>query len=308
MATKAARAVLPDKDALWTAIAAVLEPLFTFPDQAMHTDLPRSVTIAGYSAVYTAVFNWAQTNNTSHPYISPVLEIHPLFDRLLEERCQILYLQLESTMTSNHLVHAYNQLYRNYIQRTLLSVRMLGRLDLLLGNMRSQGHGWLPCPHPEVYIPPGRRYKTEHGWSQEAVPDSPEARPRSEWFEKIDDHERQALVSTWEMPEDAPVDSEEWISAVLRAEAGQDPTEVVCIHVYALTLRRWRLNVLEPLLRGPLSHKRLAELGSDETTDVPAIGSLLMSTKNVGLKRDNEDRERLHEIFNRVSSGLAQHV
>jgi hypothetical protein len=89
-----------DRDAWWTSIKLVLDLLFTFPSEALHTDVLHSVTPAAYSDTYTAAFKWAHTGAFGVlgplPYMDGNHELYMLLDHLLGERCQILYPQLTS--------------------------------------------------------------------------------------------------------------------------------------------------------------------------------------------------------------------
>jgi hypothetical protein len=301
-----------DKDAGWTAIKLVLEPLFTFPNEALHADLPHSITPAEYSAAYTAVHEWARTPQdfgSTPPHTTGGFTLYPLLDGLLEEKCRIAYTQLQS-LDSNQLLQAYGHLYMNFLRRSATAARILAPLDRHVWmHPRETGHGWLSCPFPDMKTAPGPRRLTANGWEEQAVPITSDARERSDWTRRINDHERAALIGTWELSGGSSINSEAWVEAVNRAEAARDPGEVACVRAYSLGLRRWRMNVLEPLLAGFFSSEELVIHQPDGSVDSNAgVGLLLKSMKDVGLKTDNKHRMRLQHMHGQISSGLAQGV
>jgi hypothetical protein len=103
------------------------------------------------------------------------------------------------------------------------------------------------------------------------------------------------------MSDGSSINSEAWVEAVNRAEAA--------VRAHSLGLRRWRMNVLEPLLEVPFSSEDLVIHQPDGSMDSNAgVGLLLKSMKGVGLKTDNEHRMRLQHMHGQISSGLAQGV
>jgi hypothetical protein len=131
---------------------------------------------------------------------------------------------------------------------------------------------------------------------QEAVP-TPEylkedIRKRQAWIRRSQELEKTTLVDGWELPPDASKDSEEWKQATIRAEAGSDPNQVHYIGVQALGLRRWRVDVLEPLLG-----KQFVPLISEGTpSDTSALRKLFDSMKDVGIKADDERRQKVERL------------
>jgi hypothetical protein len=264
----------PDKDQLWNEIRNVLEPLFTFPDEALHTEVLHPMTYAQYSAAYTGVVSWVKW--CRHPKGLP---LYPPLDDLVKECCRIMYTQLEP-FTGEQLLRAYHQLYANFLRRAATAKRMLTHLD--------------------IYVWPSHR---DMGCSSASCSDYKPEGPMSEtdacqyWLDHVADHERGPLIDTWEMPMDSPVNSKEWIQAVERSEAGHDPTEGIVIKTHAMILRRWRITVLEPLLAGALSTEHLVELDHHNVLDHKGVGLLLQSMREVGVRADNEKRMRLQELY-----------
>jgi hypothetical protein len=288
----------PDKDELWTTVRNILEPLFTIPDEALRVDLVHSVTAAQYSAAYTAAHQWVGLGVLypgRNQHTSEEFQPYPLLDKLLEYRCQMLGAQLKS-LSGEKLLRGYYQLSQNFIRRAAIAARMIAPLDQYVWpNARSTGHGWLPCPHPKSEISPSQL--PDGSWSQEPIP---EINPRQDWFDSMSDHEHDALSSTWEMPEGSPIGGEEWKKAVQRAEAGHVTAEGVFIKIYALALRRWRIDVLDPLLDGSLSCERLMDLVHNDILDKSDVGLLLRSMKDVDVRVDDERRMRLQELHTRL--------
>jgi hypothetical protein len=285
----ASRVSSADRDAWWTSIKLVLDVLFTFPSEALHTDVLYSVTPAAYSDTYTAAFKWAHTGGFGVPGPLPYMdgnhELYMLLDHLLGESCQILYPQLTS-LAGKELLQAYNQLYKNFARRAATAARLLSYLDRRLWKTQATtGKDWLHCPDP--------------------VPVLQQASDRDDWIKRFTNERRAALQTIWEMPEGSQMEGEEWTQAVQRAEASWNPKELACVHVRALVLRRWRINVLEPLLAGPFSSEQLLVLSSEDGTDVANVDLLLQSMKDVGLKENDENRKRFREIYDRVSPASA---
>jgi hypothetical protein len=277
-----------DKATWWTSIRLVLEPMFTFSNETLHADLPYPVTPAAYSATHAAAFNWVRHKSdilSLSRDIEEGYELYPLLECLLEDRCRILHKQLILLM-GKELLMTYNQLYHSFLRRAATAARVLSSLDRdLWVKHKLPDHSWLLVPHPKA----SEIEEEEH--------------PPEEWIREMDERKHEALVSTWEMPQGSLVNSKEWAQAVQRSEAAEDPTQAAYVGVYALVLRRWRINVLEPLLAGPVSTEQLSAFGSDAGMNVDTI-SLLQSMKDVGLKRDNFNRMQLQEMYIRASQGL----
>jgi hypothetical protein len=297
-----------DREATWATIRKTLDRLFTFSEDIGRNTPAPSLTPAEWMGAYSAVFTWTQAmtvtrylNGRSHSE-SLAPELYPKIEEYFGQLCESLRARLDTApredLASNHAT-----LYDGFCQRILIIERIAQSLDRgHTANRRSEGEGWLRGRPPSVdsQIPQGRIYSDGRGgWVQEAVMTPEHLREPQEvyhqWATDFSKIEQEALVKQYELSPNASHGDISWKAARIRAEAGSNPAQVRFISIHALGLRRWRLDVLEPLLRDcPDLIPSTSSLVND---DVPALARLAQSMKEVGMKADDERRQRLEQLL-----------
>jgi hypothetical protein len=249
-----------DREATWATIRQTLDHLFTFPEDVTHAAPAPSLTPGEWSAAYTAVYAWTRAEAfVEHGVLKRSLrgltpELYQRTTQYLQALCRQLRARLDG-VPRELLTRAYAALYDGFRQRTLVLEHLMRYLDnSYVDRERQEGNGWFKLPDSD----PPRHV-------------SPQERR---------ERERQALVDTYELPDTASYGDDQWKEALVRAEAG--------------SLRRWRLDVLRPLLRDFADLIPSASAIADE--DRAALEQLAKSMKGVGVKANDSQRQILDRL------------
>jgi hypothetical protein len=291
-----------DPEKTWGTIQATLDRLFTFPEDITLIENPVPLAPADWMAANTAVYTWCSSipqAKSSYPIPQHLHELCLRLEEYFGRVCKDLNVRLIAS-SKDDFINTYNVSYRGFRQRVATAGRICARLNRpCASRARQEGNGWMFCPFPDVsgQIPPGRRWTDERGNKfQEAVPVpkhlEEDIRKRQEWINHSQELEKTTLVDKWGLSPDASKDSEEWKQATIRAEAGSDPDQVHYIGVQALGLRRWRVDVLEPLL----GEQFVPLISGGTLSDTSALRKLFDSMKDVGIKVDDERRQKVEKL------------
>jgi hypothetical protein len=258
-----------DLDATWENIRDALDIVFVFPDDAAPAP---SLSVTEWTTAYTAVYSWCTTSRApvtaSFPCTDHMAALYQQLEAYVLEVCARLRSQLDGAPRAA-LLNTYLALYAAFHARAGVAAHITAHLDRHhTTRMRSTGEGWL------------------RGIDSGGKPRSPK---------KYAKHAQQALVHMFELAPDVAPDGNAWKEAEARAEAGSDPERVPSVGVQALCLRRWRLDVLEPLL---LEHPDLLPSISPATKeDRAALERLARSLKEMGLRAKDLRRTALAQLL-----------
>lgn len=287
-------------EAATQTITTILDRLFDFPDEALYTDMPNTLAPADYTLAYTTAYEWVtcSRHKIPNPPIDPRTPIKSIIFPFLEDYFTHLCTKLQDRLTSlragsSELAQVYVHLYSNYNRRSVVAGRLFAAAErTLMRDARANGRTWLKCPFLE---PSGRSLsiwaEVTDGGPQQGVPASiAEPENRRDWIKHLDEHEREALIADWELPEEAVKGDAVWTSAVTRAEAGQNPVEAPFVSVTAIALRRWRIHVLEPLVDTILET-------TETRIDREVITMVAQSVKDVGWQKEDDRRKRVEKTL-----------
>jgi hypothetical protein len=256
-----------DREATWATIRQTLDYLFTFPEDITRAAPAPSLTPTEWSAAYTAVYTWtrAKTFVEDGALRGLTPELYQRTTQYLQALCRQLRTRLDGT-PRELLTRAYAALYDGFRQRTLVLEHLMRHLDNnYVDRERQEGNGWFKLSNADV---------------------SPQERR---------ERERQALVDTYELPDTTSHGDDQWKEALVRAEAGSDPGEVTFINTRSVGLRRWRLDVLRPLLQEFPDLIPSTPAIADE--DRAALEQLAKSIKEVGVKANDAQRQTLDQLL-----------
>jgi hypothetical protein len=270
-------------EATWATIRVALDHLFVFPEDlaSAAAEDPPTLSPAEYSLAHFAMMHWSTLSRTS------ANGLYEHLDGYFAQLCASLHGRLVRA-PADRFAHTYTALYRGFDRRMTIVGRLAAYVDRNSTRIaRDEGWGWLPSLNTQRWIT----------ISEDGEPQYPEGAlpmggpPRSQ-------RERDALVSSWELPPDAPRGSPAWDEAVVRAEASTDPAKILSVSARAIGRRRWRLAVLEPLL-----HDNLSQLLSIVDEDKSALEQLARSAKDVGIEAGDECRQQVGRALENAAHG-----
>jgi hypothetical protein len=254
-----------DPDAAWATIRAALDLVFTFPEDAGPAP---ALDAAHWAAAYAAVWAWSTTSRVPVSKSDHMAVLYQHLEAYVAEVCARLRPHLAEAPCA--LLDTYLALYGAFRAHAAVAGRIMAYLDRHhTARVRDEGKGWLR------YVKKG------------AMP------PHSR--EKYQNAAQPVLADTWELAPDTAPGSAAWKEAEARAEAGSEPERVPFVGVQALCLRRWRLDVLEPLL---LEHPDLIPSSAPAADEErAALARLAASLKEIGLPANDARRHALDQLL-----------
>jgi hypothetical protein len=254
-----------DPNAAWATIRAALDLVFTFPEDAGPAP---ALDAAYWAAAYAAVHAWCTTSRVPASLSDHMAALYEKLEAYVAEVCALLRPRLKGAPRAA-LLDTYLALYGAFRAHAAVAARIMAYLDRHhTARVRDEGKGWLR------HI--GKNAKPPHS------------------REKYQNAAQPVLEGTWELAPDTAPGSAAWKEAEARAEAGSEPERVPFVGVQALCLRRWRLDVLEPLLLEDPDFIPSSAPAADE--ERAALAQLATSLKEIGLQAKDARRHALNQL------------
>jgi hypothetical protein len=255
-----------DPDAAWATIRVALDLVFTFPEDAGPAP---ALDAAHWAAAYAAVFAWTTTSPAHPMYTEQMAVLYQHLDAYIAEVCARLRPHLAEAPRAA-LLDAYLALYGAFRAHAAVAARIMAYLDRgCTARVRDEGKGWLRHVKKSAKPPHSR--------------------------EKYHNAAQPVLEDTWELAPDTAPGSAAWKEAEARAEAGSEPERVPFVGVQALCLRRWRLDVLEPLLLEHPDFIPSSAPAADE--ERAALAQFATFLKEIGLQAKDARRHALDQLL-----------
>jgi hypothetical protein len=255
-----------DPNATWATIRAAFDLVFTFPEDANPAP---ALDAASWTTAYAAVHTWCTASRIPSSLSDHMAALYEKLEAYIAEVCARLRPRLKEAPRAA-LRDTYLTTYATFHARAAVAARITAYLDRHhAARMRDEGKGWLRDLDKSAKPPHSR--------------------------EKYQNAAKQFLVHRFELAPDAAPSSTAWKEAEARAEAGSEPERVPYVGIQALCLRRWRLDVLEPLL---LEHPDLIPSSAPATDEERvALAQLATSLKEIGLQVKDARRHALKQLL-----------